>query len=51
MCCMVSLIASCIHFYALGYMHDELQTVTDHEVTLQDGSPLQRPGRFSNFFQ
>jgi NADH:ubiquinone oxidoreductase subunit 5 (subunit L)/multisubunit Na+/H+ antiporter MnhA subunit len=51
MCCMVSLIASCIHFYALGYMHEELHTVTDHEVTLQDGSPLQRPGRFSNFFQ
>jgi proton-translocating NADH-quinone oxidoreductase chain L len=51
MFCMVSLIASCIHFYALGYMHEELDTVTDREVTLQDGSHLRRPGRFSNFFQ
>jgi proton-translocating NADH-quinone oxidoreductase chain L len=31
---MVTLIASCIHFYAMGYMHDELHTITDHEVTL-----------------
>ena len=51
MFCMVTLIASCIHFYALGYMHDELHDVTDHEVTLDDGSHLQRPGRFSRFFQ
>ncbi|MHB8951751.1 MAG: NADH-quinone oxidoreductase subunit 5 family protein [Pirellulaceae bacterium] len=51
MFCMVSLIATCIHFYALGYMHDELHTVTDHEVTLEDGSHLKRPGRFSRFFQ
>ncbi len=51
MCCMVALIAACIHFYAMGYMHEELGTVTDHEVTLRDGSALQRPGRFSNFFQ
>ena len=34
---MVTLIASCIHFYAIGYMHDELHDVTDHEVTLSDG--------------
>ena len=32
-------------------MHDELHTVTDHEVTLEDGSHLKRPGRFSRFFQ
>ena len=25
--------------------------MTDHEVTLQDGPPLHRPGRFSRFFQ
>jgi NADH:ubiquinone oxidoreductase subunit 5 (subunit L)/multisubunit Na+/H+ antiporter MnhA subunit len=31
---MVTLIASCIHFYAMGYMHDELYTITDHDVTL-----------------
>ncbi|MDX1965013.1 MAG: NADH-quinone oxidoreductase subunit L [Pirellulales bacterium] len=35
---MVTLIASCIHFYAMGYMHDELHDVTDHEVTLK-GNP------------
>ena len=34
---MVTLIASCIHFYAIGYMHDELHDVIDHEVTLSDG--------------
>jgi len=51
MFCLVSLIASCIHFYAMGYMHDELHQVTDHEVTLRDGSHLKRRGRYSVFFQ
>ena len=51
MFCMVTLIASCIHFYAMGYMHDEESDVTDHEVTLSDGSHLTRPGRFYRFFQ
>ncbi len=51
MFCMVTLIASCIHFYAMGYMHDEEHDVTDHEVTLRDGSHLHRPGRFYRFFQ
>ena len=46
MFCMVTLIASCIHFYAIGYMHDELHDVTDHEVTLRSGQHLHRPGRF-----
>ncbi|MCE9548271.1 MAG: NADH-quinone oxidoreductase subunit L [Planctomycetia bacterium] len=48
---MVSIIASCIHFYSIGYMHDELHEVTDHEVTLADGHHLHRPGRFHRFFQ
>jgi len=48
---MVTLIATCIHFYAVGYMHDELHDFTDHEVTLSDGSHLTRPGRFHRFFQ
>ena len=48
---MVTLIATCIHFYAIGYMHDELHDVTDHEVTLADGHHLHRPGRFHRFFQ
>ena len=51
MFCMVTLIASCIHVYAIGYMHDELHEVTDHEVTLADGHHLHRPGRFHRFFQ
>ncbi len=48
---MVSLIATLIHFYAYGYMHDELHEVVDHEVTLSDGHHLHRPGRFHRFFQ
>jgi NADH-quinone oxidoreductase subunit L len=51
MFCMVTLIASCIHFYSIGYMHDEESEYTDHEVTLSDGSYLTRPGRFPRFFQ
>jgi NADH-quinone oxidoreductase subunit L len=47
----VTLIATCIHVYASGYMHDELHDVTDHEVHLADGSHLHRPGRFPRFFQ
>jgi NADH:ubiquinone oxidoreductase subunit 5 (subunit L)/multisubunit Na+/H+ antiporter MnhA subunit len=47
----VTLIATCIHVYASGYMHDELHDVTDHEVTLADGHHLHRPGRFPRFFQ
>jgi proton-translocating NADH-quinone oxidoreductase chain L len=34
---MVTLIASCIHFYASGYMHDELHDITDHEVIVNKG--------------
>jgi NADH:ubiquinone oxidoreductase subunit 5 (subunit L)/multisubunit Na+/H+ antiporter MnhA subunit len=48
---MVTLIATCIHFYATGYMHDELHEVTDHEVKLADGHHLHRKGRFHRFFQ
>jgi NADH-quinone oxidoreductase subunit L len=51
MFCLVSLIASCIHFYSMGYMHEELHEVTDHEVILRDGAPLRRPGRYPRFFQ
>ncbi len=51
MFCMVTLIASCIHFYSTGYMHDELHDFTDHEVHMSDGSHLHRPGRYHRFFQ
>ena len=48
---MITFIATCIHVYASGYMHDELHDVTDHEVHLSDGGHLHRPGRFHRFFQ
>ena len=51
MFCMVTLIATLIHFYAMGYMHDELHDITDHEVHLSNGEDLKRPGRFPRFFQ
>jgi NADH:ubiquinone oxidoreductase subunit 5 (subunit L)/multisubunit Na+/H+ antiporter MnhA subunit len=47
----VTFIATCIHVYASGYMHDELHDFTDHEVHLSDGGHLHRPGRFPRFFQ
>jgi NADH-quinone oxidoreductase subunit L len=51
MFCMVTLIATLIHVYAIGYMHDELSDVTDHEVTTASGDELKRPGRYPRFFQ
>ena len=51
MFCMVSLIASCVHLYATGYMHDELHDFTDPEITLANGQQLKRPGRYYRFFQ
>lgn len=48
---MVTLIATCIHFFSIGYMGEELEEVTDHLVTMSDGSHLHRPGRFHRFFQ
>jgi NADH:ubiquinone oxidoreductase subunit 5 (subunit L)/multisubunit Na+/H+ antiporter MnhA subunit len=51
MFCMVTIIATLIHFYSQGYMHEELHDVTDHEVTLTDASHLHRPGRYHRFFQ
>jgi proton-translocating NADH-quinone oxidoreductase chain L len=51
MFCVVTLIASCVHIYAIGYMHDELHDFTDHEITLPSGQHLHRRGRFQRFFQ
>ncbi|MCA9056820.1 MAG: NADH-quinone oxidoreductase subunit L, partial [Planctomycetaceae bacterium] len=51
MFCMVTLIATLIHCYAMGYMHDEEHDIVDKEVILADGKPLTRPGRFPRFFQ
>ena len=48
---MVTLIATCIHIFALGYMADELtDDHVDHSVHLADGKHLHRPGRFYRFF-
>ena len=35
----------------MGYMHEELHDVTDHEVTLSNGEYLHRKGRYYRFFQ
>ena len=51
MFCMVTLVASCIHVYSLGYMHEELSDVTDALAPLANGQPLRRRGRFCRFFQ
>ncbi|GAB4130409.1 NADH-quinone oxidoreductase subunit L [Thermopirellula anaerolimosa] len=48
---MVGFIATCIHVYSFGYMHEELHDVHDGEVRGDDGAPLVRPGRFHRFFQ
>jgi len=48
---MVTLIATCIHIFAIGYMSDELtDDHVDHEVHLPGGKHLHRPGRFHLFF-
>ena len=50
MFCMVTLIASCIHVYSLGYMHGELHEVTDHWPAWRRPAARRR-GRFYRFFQ
>lgn len=48
---MVTFIATCIHLFAIGYMHDELtEEYEDHQVHLHDGGHFSRPGRFHRFF-
>lgn len=48
---MVTLIASCIHLFAIGYMSDELTSDhEDHQVHLSGGRHFHRPGRFYRFF-
>ncbi|MEW4453137.1 NADH-quinone oxidoreductase subunit L [Bremerella sp. JC817] len=51
MFCLVTFIATSIHFYSTGYMHDELHDVVDHEALLANGDSVERPGRFARFFQ
>ncbi|MEX0728285.1 MAG: NADH-quinone oxidoreductase subunit L [Planctomycetaceae bacterium] len=48
---MVTLIATCIHIFAIGYMSGELtHEYVDHAVHLPDGRHLHRPGRHYLFF-
>ncbi len=51
MFCMVTLVASCIHVYSIGYMHGELSDVIDAAAPLGDGQPMRRHGRYFRFFQ
>lgn len=51
MFCMVTFIATCVHFYSTGYMHEELHEVIDNEALFADGLSLRRPGRYARFFQ
>jgi NADH-quinone oxidoreductase subunit L len=47
---MVTLVATLIHVFSIGYMGDELQPVVeDHQVHTETGH-LQRRGRFGRFF-
>lgn len=48
---MVTLIATCIHLFAMGYMGDELtDDYVDHFAHTADGKHVHRPGRFYRFF-
>jgi NADH-quinone oxidoreductase subunit L len=48
---MVAFVATLIHIFALGYMHDEtLETVEDHHVHGAEGGHLHRRGRYNRFF-
>ncbi|TWT58777.1 NADH-quinone oxidoreductase subunit L [Thalassoglobus neptunius] len=48
---MVTLIATCIHIFAIGYMSDELtERYEDHFVHTEDGGHFHRVGRFYRFF-
>ncbi len=48
---MVTLIATCIHIFAIGYMSDELvEDYVDHHAHTSDGKHVHRPGRFYRFF-
>lgn len=48
---LVTLISGCVHYYATGYLHEELDEVEDHEVATKTGEYLHRPGRYHRFFQ
>ncbi len=48
---MVTLVASLIHIYSIGYMHEELHDPVHDPLAVERGQPpLERPGRFPRFF-
>jgi NADH-quinone oxidoreductase subunit L len=56
MAVVVTLIATCVHVYSLGYLADETgaegpEAVTDYEPVQASGLPLRRAGRLHRFYQ
>ncbi|MEN0111115.1 MAG: proton-conducting transporter membrane subunit, partial [Planctomycetota bacterium] len=56
MAVVVTLVASCVHVYAMGYLAEETaaegdDAVTDREVTTYYGEPFRRAGRLHRFYQ
>ena len=47
MFCMVTLVASCIHVYSIGYMHGELSEVFDALAPCADGQPVHAAAGFA----
>jgi len=48
---MITLVASCIHVFALAYLQDELtEDHVDHEVHLSGNRHFHRPGRLGRFY-
>ncbi len=48
---MVTLVATLIHIYSIGYMHEELHEPVHDPLAVEPGEPpLERPGRFPRFF-
>jgi NADH-quinone oxidoreductase subunit L len=50
MFCMVTLIATCIHVFAVGYMSDELTDDYEDHFAHDSKGHVHRPGRFYKFF-
>lgn len=56
MAVVVTLVATCVHFYAFGYLAEETaaegpDAVTDHEAATYYGEPVRRAGRLHRFYQ
>lgn len=56
MAVVVTLVATCVHFYAFGYLAEETDAdgpdaVTDKEAATYYGEPVRRAGRLHRFYQ